>query len=424
MAKKSKKTTWIVIGSIAALLIIAVLLGVASSGDKPVEVTVSKVGRRTITQTVSAVGKIEAETEIKVSSETSGEIVYLGVKEGDTVRRGELLVRIKPDIIQTQLEQFSALMESAKMEIDARRAEMDRSQSELGRVQSLNSQQFASAQDLDRARSAFNAAEANYKASLSRYQQAQAQYREIRRAAERTTISAPISGIVTSLAVEQGEKVVGTAQMQGTEMLRVSDLNVMNAVVDVSEDDIIHVKNGDTANIEIDALPDKVYKGVVIEIGHAAKQSALGTQDQVTNFAVKVRIIDKEFRLRPGMSCNVDILTETKYNVLAAPLMAVTVRDVPKNEDEGGPVKNLTQEKLERANKNKPQSVVFAPSGDKAKLVKVETGVSDNGYIEITSGLREGQEIISGSFQAVSKTLNDGSKISRSAKKKYGKKQV
>ena len=410
MAKKKNKKKVIIIICVLALVFIGVLAVVfVTKGDKAIKVTTSKAERRTITQTVSAVGKIQPETEVKIASETSGEIIYLGVKEGDTVRYDKLLVRIKPDIIETQLEQFKASAEASKTDIDARKTELDRSSIDLRRISDLYKKEYVSSQDYDKAKATYEQAQSGHEAAIKRYEQARAALKQIEVSAMRTTINAPINGIVTSLSVEKGEKVVGVAQMAGTEMMRISDLNIMNAVVDVDENDIILVKIGDTATVEIDAIPDKIYKGIVIEMGHSAKESQLGSQDQVINFSVKIRLIDKEVRLRPGMSCNVEIQTETRSNVVAVPLQSVTVRTEKFNKTPDVREQNIKAESDEdkKVKQERPPSVVFIKKGNRAKMIKVKTGVSDKGFIEITDGLKGDEEIISGSFQAISKELSD-----------------
>jgi HlyD family secretion protein len=412
MAKK-KKRTWLW-ATIVVLILVAVGVYMVNSGKKngAVVVTTSKISKRNITQTVSAIGKIQPETEVKVSSQTSGEIIFLGVKEGDTVRPGQLLVRIKPDIIDAQLKQMRAAADASKMDITISDAEKERSESDLKRIAELYKKEFVSKQEFETAKATAARAMGSYQSALARYQQALAQLNQIEREQDRTSIFSPIAGVVTLLSVELGEKVVGTGMMAGTELMRVADLSVMNAVVDVDENDIIIVKRGDTATIEIDALPDSKFLGTVLEIGHSAKQSQLGTADQITNFEVKVRLIDRDAKLRPGMSCNVDISTETKYNVIAVPLQAVTVRDnkLDANPDlilkKPGEKDVNTTKKVER-----PQSVVFVNDNLKAKMVKVETGISDKGFIEIISGLNESDEIISGSYMAVSKELSDGTVV-------------
>jgi len=424
MTKKKKGKKIVLFSVIGFIVLIAVLAVIFNNTEKPIMVSTSVVTKRTISQNVTAIGKIQPETEVKVSSEAAGEIIFLGPREGDSVKIGQILVRIKPDIIETQLEQFKAAADATKMEINIRKAEKDRLQSELQRLTELYEKEYVSKQDFERAKSTYDQALSSYRASLSHYDQAVATLKQFQRSADRTTIFSPINGIVTKLDVEKGEKVVGTAQFQGTELMRISNLNVMNAVVDVDENDIVLVKVGDTAKIEIDAFPNRIFDGLVYEIGHSAKQNQLGTQDQVTNFEVKVRILDKELRLRPGMSCSVDIVTETRYDVLSVPLQAVTVRknDEQADNDNSNASVQVTKEKKEKA--SKPKSIVFKRNGDKAKVTNVETGISDKGYIEIIKGLKSNDVVISGSYMAVSKQLSDGSKIiiEQKEKKKQSKK--
>ncbi len=414
--KKSKRNTIILIVVLVIIAAVIAVLALRGSKEQPVKVKIDTVKERTITQTVSAIGTIQPETEVKISSETSGEITYLAVQEGDTIRQGNLLVRINPDLIQTQLEQYQAAARASKMSIEVARAEMERAESELKRMTELFEKGFVSRQEFDQIKTAYDQAVSRHKSALADYQRVLATLKQFEVSAEKTTINAPISGVVTSLNVEEGEKVVGTAQMQGTEMMRIADLKVMNAMVDVDENDIVLVSKGDTAKIEVDAIPDSVFLGYIIEIGHSAKTSSLGTQDQVTNFEVKIRFIDEEPRLRPGMSCNVDIQTETRYNVLSVPLMAVTTRTkgidrTPDVEEdlEFGTRKSSGENGVRK--KEKPQTIVFVKDGNKAKIRKVETGISDKGFMEIKSGLKKGETIISGGYSAVSKELKDGSSI-------------
>ncbi len=398
---------------------------IASKRDKGISVTVEKAQRRTITQIVSAIGKIQPETEVKISSEASGEVVFLGAEDGDTVKNGQPLVRIKPDLIETQLEQYEAAANSAKVSIDAVKAEVVRTEADLKRIAELYKKEFASRDEFDRAQSAFDQAQSRYQSSLSEYSRALSALKQVKVQATRTSIYAPMNGVVTSRTVELGEKVLGTSQMQGTEMMRIADLSVMNALVDVDENDIVNVKIGDTARITVDAIPDRTITGTVIAIAHSAKVNKMGTQDEVTNFEVKIRITDPEAKLRPGMSCNVDIETETHRDVLSVPLQAVTVRDSAVNASpdvQQSGVRTTDDEKVKRVAK-RPPSVVFLNDKLKAKMVKVEIGLSDRGYIEIKSGLDEKSEVISGSFQAVSRELKDGSliKIDTLGKSKWKK---
>ncbi|MGQ9819319.1 MAG: efflux RND transporter periplasmic adaptor subunit [Candidatus Kapaibacteriales bacterium] len=415
MAKKeSKKRVYVLIATLTILLVLVLFAFIFGNKNEVITVTTAKVERRTITQTVSAIGKIEPETKVKISSETSGEIIYLGVREGDTVRKGQLIVRIKPDIIETQLEQFKSLAEAAKLQTEAQLAEKTRAENEFKRVTELYKKDFASKQEFETARANFERAVATYNASLANFSQALAQYKQMQKSFERTTISSPINGIVTKLEVEKGEKVVGTAQMAGTTIMEVADLSTMNAIVEVNENDIVNVKIGDTANIEIDAFPNEIFKGFVVETGHSAITTQSLTQDQTTNFKIKVRLFSPDKRLRPGMSCNVEIITMTKENILAVPLQSVTTRldeeDVKSEVNTDGSYDKIT-EKNSKPFKSTPPSIVFVNENGKAKRITVKTGISDRGFIEIIQGLREGQEVISGSFIAVSKLLKDGSPI-------------
>ncbi|MFN4916810.1 MAG: efflux RND transporter periplasmic adaptor subunit [Ignavibacteria bacterium] len=409
MAKKSHKARNL---TLIGLGIFIIIIGyfMFRPKDETIPVSTDKVSKRTITQRVSAIGKIRPETEVKISSEASGEIITLGFRDGDSVTRGQLLVRIQPDIVTSQLEQFTASADASKIAIDAARAEMDRANADFKRINDLFAKQYASKEELDRAKALMDQAVSRFKASGSEYSRSFSALKQMRSQASRTTIYAPMSGTVTNLSVEAGEKVVGTAQMQGTEMMRIADLNVMNAWVDVDENDIVFVKIGDTARIRVDAMPEVELLGYVYEIGHSAKTAAAGTQEEVTNFQVKIRIIDKNKQLRPGMSCSVEIDTDTHYDVLSVPLQAVTVRmNADKTEEESG---SITEDKsAKKIMTKRPPSVVFIKDGNTAKMVRVETGLSDRGFIEISKGLSAGQEIISGSFQAVNKLLMNGSVI-------------
>ncbi|MCS6966237.1 MAG: efflux RND transporter periplasmic adaptor subunit [Candidatus Kapabacteria bacterium] len=395
----SKRRRWIVVLSIVlvfSILIAAII--VASGGSDTVSVTVEKVHRRTITQAVSTTGIIRPETEVKLSSEASGEIATLMVREGDSVRRGQLLLRIKPDIAETQLEQFAAAAEAAKMNMEAAKAEWERSRAEFQRITELYRRGFAAQQELEQSRALHDQALSRYNAATAEYERARAAHRQAQLQLARTALYAPISGIVTALSVETGEKVVGTAQMQGTELLRIADLSRMIAVVDVNENDVTVVKLGDTADITVDAIPEKTFRGIVTEIAHSPKVGRLGTQDEVVNFEVKILLLDTDPRLRPGMSCNAEIRTETRHNVLAVPLQSVTVRV-----EEGDTILPTAR--------RRPPTVVFIHENGRARMVQVETGISDRNYIEIRKGLTEGTEVISGSFHVITRVLRDGTPV-------------
>jgi HlyD family secretion protein len=408
MAKKTSKGKVIFITLVIASVVAAGLYILTKDKSQAISVRTQKVEKRTITQKVNAIGKLNPETEVKISSEASGEIISLPVMEGDTVKKGQLLARIKPDIIETQLQQYQAALDASKTDIDYQKSSLERAEYEFDRVRELYKDEYVSKQDLDRAKTNLDQTRSQYQNSLARYEQAKASLKQIQRNASRTTITSPIDGIVTSLNVEKGEKVLGTVQNMGTEMMIISDLSVMNTNVDVDENDIVLISLGDTSNIEIDAFPDRIFKGVVQEIGHSAKLSAQSSQDQVTNFEVKIRLLDLDPKMRPGMSCNVDIETETRTDVVAVPLQSVTVRVNSGGGEERSKIRKVNNDKGEEP---KPQTVVFKVEGDIVKSVNVETGISDQGFIELTEGLEEGAEIVSGSFTAISKELYDGAKI-------------
>lgn len=409
--KKSKgKIIFLIILIVAAVAAVGYFL----SKDKTIDIPVrtDKVSLRTITQKVNAIGNLHPETEVKISSEASGEIIALPVMEGDTVKKGQLLARIKPDLIQTQLDQYKAALEAAKTDIDYQKSSLERAEYEFSRMRDLYQKEYVAKQDLDRAKTTLDQTRSQYQNSLARYDQSKASLKQIQQNASRTTILSPIDGIVTALNIEVGEKVLGTIQNLGTEMMRISDLSTMNTKVDVDENDIVMINVGDTASIEIDAFPDRIFKGIVKEIGHSAKLTSQSSQDQVTNFEVKIRLLDVDPKMRPGMSCNVDIETETRPNVIAVPLQSVTVRADIGLEDTGQQsIQKVEPEKTRM--KDKPQSIVFVVNGDKVEAKNVETGISDEGYIEIKSGLKKGEEIVTGSFSAISKELTDGAKIKK-----------
>ncbi|HCN04409.1 MAG TPA: efflux RND transporter periplasmic adaptor subunit [Bacteroidetes bacterium] len=346
---------------------------------------------------------------VKISSEASGEIIYLGVRDGDTVRSGQLVARIQPDIVNTQLDQSRFAAESSKMAIDVAKAELDRTEADFKRIGELVKKDFATREEYDRARAAYNSAAARYASAQSDYQRSMGVLRQTQATASRTTIFSPMNGVVTYLAVEAGEKVVGTAQMQGTEMMRISDLSTMNAWVDVDENDVALISVGDTARIRVDALRDTVYRGVVYEISHSPRVAAQGTQEEVVNFQVRIRFVDKDVRFRPGMSCNVDIETETRKDVVAVPLGAVTVKQ--DGSEQGAEDKGLTDRRDASRTSSRPPSMVWIVDKSSVSERIVKTGISDQGYIEILSGVKKGESIVVAPYQAVSKLLRNGAPV-------------
>lgn len=411
MAKKRSRKGLIITLVVVALLIAGTVVIVLRSGDEgPVLVSVEPTATRTITQTVSAIGKLQPEHMVKISSEASGEIIYLGPKDGEMVKEGQLLVRIRPDILESQLAQTRAATDGARMEITIAKAELDRSEADLKRVTELYKKEFASKEEFDRAKASYESAAGRYAQSRSEYQRSQGALQQTQASASRTMIYAPMSGTVTYLGVETGEKVVGVAQMQGTEMMRIANLDTMNAWVDVDENDVALIGIGDTARVRVDGLPNTTLRGVVYEISHSATVSAAGTQEEVVNFQVRIRLIDRDTRMRPGMSCNVEIETETKVDVLSIPIQSVTVRqDANGGRSEEDP--QVQQKKPSSSEAKRPESIVWVYSGATVTSRAVKTGISDQGYIEILSGLKPGEQVVASPYQAISKLLTNGAPV-------------
>jgi HlyD family secretion protein len=293
---------------------------------------------------------------------------------------------------------------------------MDRAQADLNRVTELQKKNFATREEFDRVKAAYQTAAGRYAAQKADYERAKAALQQTQASASRTVIYAPMDGVVTYLGVELGEKVVGTAQMQGTEMMRIADLNTMNAWVEVDENDVAMIKLGDTAKINVDALRDQVFRGVVYEISHSAKVSAQGTQEEVVNFEVRIRMLDKDTKMRPGMSCNVDVETATHTNVVAVPIQSLTVREIEGLETAPDMKQGIVDRRAEAKNAkalatSRPPSVVWIAKNDVVQPRVVETGISDEGFIEITKGLKAGESIVTGPYAAVSKALKSGAKI-------------
>ncbi len=431
VSRRKSKMKWIVIGG-SLLLVALVVAGLSSNRnkDRGIMVTTEKAVVKTITQVVTATGKIRPEVEVKISPEVAGEIIELPVKEGQSVRRGDLLVRIKPDFYQAQLEQQEAALSSAKAASVLSQARLTKAEQDYRQAQELHGVKLISDSDHLAAKTNVEVARADFASSQAQIRRAEGSVNQAADQLSKTAIYAPTDGTVSSLSSEVGERVVGTGQFAGTEIMRVANLDSMEVRVRVNENDIINVKVGDPARITIDAFPGRRFNGEVKEIASAALTSGQNTQEEVTNFEVRVRITDKELRLRPGMSANTDIETLTVENVVAVPIQSVTVRSregaktieqltqererkARENQGEGAAavVNERQQRESERADREALQRVVFVREGDKVKQVPVETGVADSTHMEIKSGLAEGTEVVSGSFSVITRTLKDGSSI-------------
>ncbi len=406
--KKSKKK--VIVFSVIGGLILLIVALVIFKGNKTeiTSVQTEKVARRTITKVVTATGKIDAEFKVAITPEVTGEIVSLPVKEGDKVSKGALLIKIKADTYLATKQKSEAALQSAKAEAAQRKAELDKVTYDHKRTKELHAKKLASDADLEAANSQLLTSKAQYDAAQSYVIQSQASLKETLEQLYKTSISSPLAGTVSKLNVELGERVLGSGFSQGTDIMTVSDLSKMEAIVEVDENDIVTVKIGDTAKVTVDAFGDKKFIGVVSEIGNSAITSATGTQNQVTNFQVKIKIFDPDQKLRPGMSCTANIETETKTNVLSVPIPSVTARlenKVEAKEDNSSSAATVVKKK------EKPDEIVFLVQGGKAKTRVVKTGISDDNYIEIQEGLQAGEEVVSGSYKAISRDLSDGAVI-------------
>ena len=419
----SKKTIYILIGGavvIIASLIILSKSGVIGNKDKGTEIEIAKVNPITIVETVSATGKIQPEIQVKISSEVSGEIISLNVKEGQVVKKGDLLVKINPDLYTSGYNRSVSNLSGTKASLSQADASFKESKASYDRSKTLFDKGIISRADWDKSIGSYEVAKAAKQNAYFNVQSASATVNEAKDNLGRTTIYAPADGTISMLNVELGERVLGTQQMTGTEILRVANLNNMEVEVDVNENDIVKIKVGDEANVEVDAYLKKQFKGTVTSISNSAS-SAL-TADQVTNFKVKVRILKESYEdllvgkpdtyspFRPGMTATVDIITQTKSNVLSVPISSVVVKS------DTAAVKNIivadeSDQKNEAPKSDKKFECVFVKVGDKAKIRIIKTGIQDDTNIEVLSGLKKGDVVITGPYATVTKELNSGDKV-------------
>ncbi|HEX7678369.1 MAG TPA: efflux RND transporter periplasmic adaptor subunit [Thermoanaerobaculia bacterium] len=427
--KRSRKKLYWIIGILLVVGVAVVAVAVNKKREQPIPITTDKAFRKTITQLVTATGKIQPEIEVKISPEVSGEIIEMPVKEGQIVRKGQLLLRIKPDAYRSQVEEQQAALSSARATSLTQKAQLAKAEADYERAKNLFASKLIPESDRKTAQTNYEVAQSAVNASQFDIQRAEGALRTIDQALDKTTIVSPTDGSISSLTSLLGERVVGTSQFAGTEVMRIADLTSMEARVNVNENDIVNVKVGDVARISVDAYPDRKIAGVVREIASTATTNNAGTQEQVTNFEVKIRVADRSVQLRPGMSTTADIETDTVKNVIAVPIQSVTVRatdsklspeerekqsaqSVSKDDDNKAEVSNQTLEKQkERELRDKLQRVVFIKKGDTVRMQKVETGIADTTYIEIKSGIKPGDEVVSGSYTAISRKLKDGAKV-------------
>jgi HlyD family secretion protein len=428
--RRSRRRRYIIFGSVCLVLLLIVVWAVASKREKPIPVTTEKAVRKTILQTVSATGKVQPETEVKISPEVAGEIIELPVTDGMPVKKGDLLVKVKPDSYKALLEQQEAAISAAKATNLQQKATMMKTEQDLKRAEDLFNKKLISVQEYNAAQAADDVAKNTYESSLHEIERAQAGSSQARDQLSKTTIYSPIDGTVTILNSKLGERLVATNQFAGTDVMRVADLAHMQAVVDVNENDVVNVKLGDKASVKIDAYGDRKFKGVVQQIANTGKTTGAGTQEEVTNFEVKIRIDDHDVRLRPSLSCTADIETNMVKDAVAVPMQSVTIRTGDSNlspeeiekkkqktaqRDKGNNSADYVNERQEKATQKeeheKIAKVVFLKNGSKAQMVKVATGISDDTYMEIKSGVQPGDEVISGSYSAISRKLKDGAKL-------------
>lgn len=437
MAASSGSTSriWYLIGGLVGLLVLLAGLswgfGWVGGGPEGLRVDVATAKQRTLTQVVTAFGRAQPEVEVIISPDVSGEIVELPVREGDQVQQGDLLVALNPDNYEAQAKQQRAGVSQAKATLAERRADSLQAKLEFDRQKRLYDRNVISESDFQNARSAYQQAVARLEAARFQVESAEARLQDALELLEKTRIYAPMDGTVSKLNVEVGERVVGTSQMQGTEIMNVARLDQMELEVDVNENDVVNVALDDSATIEVDAYPERTFRGTVMEIANSARVSNQGTQEQVTNFPVKVRVLDRHNQsattfangaegvtrpevptppqevpnVRPGMSGTVDIYTHTVDDVVSVPIQAVTVRDFSALSDNGGTADTDFQSDEDL------RKVVFVAKADSVQMVEVTTGIADDTHIEIRSGLAGGETVVVGPYSAVSRTLEPGTKI-------------
>ena len=420
----SKKTIYILISSAIIIVIALIVLskkGIIGNKDKAIDVEVAKANEITIVETVSATGKIQPEIEVKISSEVSGEIIALPVKEGQVVKKGDLLVKINPDLYTSGYNRTVAGLSQTKAGLSQADATFKEAKANYDRNKILFDKGIISKSDWDRAISNFETAKASKESAYFNVKSASATVNEAKDNLGRTTIYAPADGTISMLNVELGERVLGTQQMAGTEILRVANLNNMEVEVEVNENDIVKINVGDSSRVQVDAYLKKQFRGIVTSISNSAS-SAL-TANQVTNFKVKVRILKESYQdllegkpasyspFRPGMTATVDIITERKEKVIAVPISSVVVKS------DTAAVKKLkvddpiSEENMIKQKSGKKLECVFLKVGEKAKIRIIKTGIQDDTNIEVTEGLKPGDIVIVGPYNTVSKDLNSGDKV-------------
>ena len=445
----SKTVKWILFGLVGVIVLLVVFKMVAGKKETGVKVSAEKVSRRTITETVNASGKVYPEVEVKISPDISGEVVELNVEEGDSVKRGQVLARIFADIYALQrdeaasrVNQSAATVENSKASLEALQAALDQAKQNYDRNKSLYDEKVISRSEFEGYETTYKSALANYNAAKQNIkglqagvQTAQTGLSSANKNLGRTTLVAPMSGVISSLSIKKGERVAGNSFSIGTEMMRVADMSILEVRVDVGENDVVKVHLGDSADVEVDAYNNRKFKGVVTQIASSIKggtgASALASTD-VTQYEVRIRLdkdsysdlIDpakpKSFPFRPGMNASADIKTKRRDNVLSVPINSVTTRVIgsdktiadKKKEEEKKKKTEGNADEAVAVNTDELEELVFVVQKDgKVKRAKVKTDIQDINYIEIKEGLAEGDEVVTGPFNAISKTLKDGTVV-------------
>jgi HlyD family secretion protein len=438
------KTTKYILIILGILAVVVIVLKVTSKPEKT-QVATEKAAIRTINETVSASGKIKAHVEVKISPEVSGEVVELPVKEGDVVKKGQLLCKIRPDILQSEYDRTQAAYNTQKASVENSNQMLNQAQATFVNQESiykrdkilfdkkvLTAAEFEAAKaSYDGAKAALEAAKQNVVGAKFGLVQSEASVKEANGNLVKTTIYSPVDGVISKLSIQKGERVLGTQQFAGTEIMTISDLGMLDVNVDVNENDINRIKLGDSSKIQVDAFTGKNFSGNVIEIGSAANVVG-NTADQVTNFTVKVRIDAKSYAalmnkdasnpspFRPGLTATVDINTNHTHS-LTVPIQSVTTRDDKKPADAGGtPKQDGSSDDATKAKTTTAiaKEYVFIYDAGKVKQVLVTTGIQDDSYIQVLSGLKEGDEVVSAPYTAISKTLNDKMEVEKVDKSK------
>lgn len=436
------KTILIIVGIIIALLGLGVYTG-KIGGDKSEKISTEKAANRKVTETVTASGKIQPETEVKLSSEVSGEVTELLVKEGDIVKKGQLLVKVRPDVLKSGYDRSVASYSSQKASVAAAAQMLTQNEANFANEEltykrnvELFNRKVISASEFDAAKTAYSTSKTNLgraKAELNvakyNLEQSGANVQEASANLAKATIFAPVDGVISKLSVELGDRILGTVQNAGTEIMRISNLSSMEVNVDVNENDINRVKVGDQATIEVDAFADKKFKGTVTEIASSSKDvgSAVSSVDQVTNFVVKVRILAESYDnikggakdlpspFRPGLSATVDIESEMVEG-LSIPIQAVFTVDKVKDDKNTANDQDQSKQKSKLTDKKVKQYVYVYNTDETVKQVEVTTGIQNDQFIIVKSGLKAGQEVVTGPYSAIQNKLKDGMKVKKVAK--------